>query len=102
MNTGLRTKAQHDFGQEFFKQMNNSEFSKTIENMENRAKIKLVTDKQQAFKLVAQINNDRCMILEERLASIYTKKTQLAYKQTYSCRHVYTGLKQDFDIRLSL
>ena len=52
-NTELRTKAESDFEKDFFKLMNNSVFSKTIENIRKRVDIKLINRKD-ARKLVAK------------------------------------------------
>ena len=79
MNTSLRTKAQNDFKKDFSKLMNNSVFSKTIENIGNRVDIKLVTDEKQTSKLAAQINYNKCTIFNENLAAIHVKKTTLYY-----------------------
>ena len=44
--------------------MNNSVFGKTIENIENRVDIKLVTDKEKARKLAAKPNYDHCTFFD--------------------------------------
>jgi len=59
----LRTEAKTAFEKDFFKLMNNSVFGKTIETIENRADVKLVTREQRAEKLVANPNYNHCTIL---------------------------------------
>ena len=79
LNTELRTKAKNNFEKDFFKLMNNSVFGKTIENIENRVDIKLVTDKEKARKLAAKPNYDHCTIFDENLIAIHMTKTKIYY-----------------------
>ena len=51
LNTELRTRASNDFEKDFFKLMNNSVFGKTMENIENRVDIRLVSDMKEAIKM---------------------------------------------------
>ena len=56
MNTKLSTEAKNDFGKDFFKLMNNSEFRKTIENVRKHRDIKLVTTDKKRNQFVSEPN----------------------------------------------
>ena len=87
LNTELRTKATNDFEKDFFKLMNNSVFGKTMENIENRVDIRLVTDKKEAIKLAAKPNYDKCTIFDDNLIAIHMKRTKLLYDKP-----IYLGM----------
>src|SRR5271156_2755130 len=87
LNTELRTKATNEFEKDFFKLMNNSVFGKTMENIENRVDIKLVTDRKKAIELAAKPNYDRCTIFDANLIAIHMKKTKLKYDKP-----IYLGM----------
>ena len=59
MNTRLRKSAKNDFEKDFFKLMNNSVFGKTMENIEKRVDVRLVTNREEAIKLAAKPNYNR-------------------------------------------
>ena len=79
LNTDLRTRATNDFEKEFFKTMNNSVFGKSMEAIENRVDIKLVTEEKEATKLVAKTSHDRLTIFDENLIAV--KRTKLVYNK---------------------
>ena len=64
LNTELRTKAKNDFEKEFFKLMNNSVFGKTMENIEKRVDVRLVTEREQAKNLSSKPNYERHTIFD--------------------------------------
>jgi hypothetical protein len=64
-----------------FKLMNNSVFSKTVEDVEKHIDFQLVTDKTKLNKLVAKPNFDRNVIFDENLVAIHMKKIQMVYNK---------------------
>ena len=88
LNTNLRTKAKNDFEKNFFKLMNNSVFGKTMENIENRVDVRLVTTTKQALKLSMKTNFDRRTIFDENLIAVHLKRTKLYYNKP-----IYLGMR---------
>ena len=87
LNTKLRTEAKNEFEKDFFKQMNNAVFGKTMENIRNRVDVKLVNNKKRAEKLSAKPNFKHCNIFSEDLVAIHMKKTKLDFDKP-----VYLGM----------
>ena len=87
LNIGLRTAAANEFEKDFFKLMNNSVFSKTMENIRNRLDIELVNYEKQAEKLAAKPNFDHCNIFSKDLVAIHMEKTRLVFDNP-----VYLGM----------
>lgn len=87
LNTNLRTLAENEFEKDFFKLMNNSVFGKTMENIENRVDIRLVTSEHEAAKLASKVNFDRCTIFDENLVAVHMRKTKLKYDKP-----IYLGM----------
>ncbi|XP_065678958.1 uncharacterized protein LOC136093691 [Hydra vulgaris] len=81
LNTDLRTKATNDFEKDFFKLMNNSVFGKTMENIENRVDVRLVTKREEAIKLASKPNYESRTIFDENLIAIHMKRTKLVYNK---------------------
>ena len=55
-NTQKRTQAKNSFEKGIFKLMNNSVFSKTMENLQERVDVNLVTDEKKLMKLNIKTN----------------------------------------------
>ena len=62
--------------------MNNSVFGKTMENIESRVDIRLVTNEDQARKLISKPNFQHRTIFSEDLTAIHMKKTKLLFNKT--------------------
>jgi len=93
LNTTLRAKASNDFEKDFFKLMNNSCFGKTMENIENRVDIRLVTDETKALNLAALPNYESRTIFDENLVTGHMKQTKLVY-----CKPIHSRPEQDTDV----
>jgi len=87
LNISLRTKASNDFVKDFYKLMNNSVFGKTMENIENRVDVRLVTNERDAIKLASKPNYDSRTIFDENLIAMHTKRTKLVYNKL-----IYLGM----------
>ena len=87
LNTKLRTEAKNDFEKEFFKLMNNSVFGKTMENIEKRVDVRLVTKREGAMKLSSKPNYDSHTIFDEHLIAVHMKRTMLVYEKP-----IYLGM----------
>jgi len=87
LNTSLRTKASNDFVKDFYKLMNNSVFGKTMENIENRVDVRLVTNERDAIKLASKPNYDSRTIFDENLIAVHMKRTKLVYNKP-----IYLGM----------
>ncbi|XP_065665727.1 uncharacterized protein LOC136087148 [Hydra vulgaris] len=77
LNTNLTTKATNEFEKDFFKLMNNSVFGKTMENIEKRVDVRLVTNRDEAVKLASRPNYESRTIFDENLIAIHMKRTKL-------------------------
>jgi hypothetical protein len=86
LNTDLRTQATNDFEKDFFKLMNNSVFGKTMENIENRVDVRLVTDRE-SNQIGSKPNYDSRTIFDENLIAVHMKKTKLKYDKP-----IYLGM----------
>ena len=78
LNTKLRIEAKqsgNNFEVDFFKQMNNSVFGKTLENIRNKIDIRLISTDKAAQKLAAKPSYDCCTIFDENLIAVHMKKT---------------------------
>ena len=87
MNTELRKHAKIDFEKEFFKQMINAVFGKTMENVEKYRDIRLATTDKRRNQLVSEPNYHATKWFSEDLLPIEMKKTEVKLNKP-----VYLGL----------
>lgn len=87
LNTHLRTLSKSDFEKDFYKLMNNSVFGKTMENIEKRVNVKLVTHWENlgrvfgAESLVARPEFHSLSIFSDSLVAVQLRKTKLVYNK---------------------
>lgn len=85
LNTQLRTKATSDFEKDFFKLMNNSIFGKTMEDIDKRKDVKLITHWERCGKkagariLIAKPNYHSHKIFTENLVAIQFNRLKVIY-----------------------
>ena len=77
MNTKLRKEAKNDFEKDFFKQMNNSVFEKTMENTRNHRDIKLVISDKRRKRLVSEPNYHSHKKFSDHIMAVEMKKTRI-------------------------
>ena len=83
-NTQKRTNAKNSFEKDFFKLMNNSVFGKTMENIRNRANIKLISNKNTLERYTSRPTFINCKIFNENLVAINNiKETITLNKPAY-------------------
>lgn len=88
LNTHMRTIATNDFEKDFFKLMNNSIYGKTMENVDKRVNVKLVTVwgkkknmSNTASKLISKPNFHNLSIFNENFVAIQMRKTSVNYNK---------------------
>jgi len=57
--------------------MNNSVFGKTMENIDKRVDIQLLTNKEVALKLAARSNYNSLTFFDKNLIAVHMKKTKV-------------------------
>ena len=84
LNTELRKKAKSAFEKDFYKLMNNSVFSKTMESLRKRVDIKLVktdgldkAENEKLRKIIAKPSFNRRVKFSDELSAIHVNKTSL-------------------------
>lgn len=87
LNSALRNKASNDFEKDFYKLMNNAVFGKTMENVDKRIDVKLLTHwKTEKRKLgaeayIAKPHFKNCSVFSETLVAVQMAKTQVTYNK---------------------
>ena len=75
MNTKLRQKAKNNFGEDFFKLMNNAVFGKTMKNVRKYRDMKLVTTESRTNHLVSEPSHHTKRFFTENSLAIEMRKT---------------------------
>ena len=78
--------------------MNNSVFGKTMQNIRNRVDIRLITNEDQARKLISKPNYQHRTIFCENLTAIHMKKTKKVFQQTSFFGNVYSRFIKYSDV----
>ena len=80
-NTQLRAKATNDFKKDFFKLMNNSVFSKTMENIRKHRNIKLITNRETYLRTIMKPNFKSGVLFGENLMGCEMGKIKVVMKK---------------------
>jgi hypothetical protein len=92
LNTQMRNASKNDFEKMFFKLMNNSVFGKTMENVDNRIDVKLVSHWEKVDRrvgaeiLIAKPNFKNISVFDENLVAVQMNKVKILYNKP-----VYVG-----------
>ena len=76
-NTLMRSRSSSDFEKDFYKLMNNSVFGKTQENLRNRVRVEVLTNREIALKRVCKPTHKRSYTIHEDLVIMQTATTNL-------------------------
>ena len=77
MNTEFRKRVKNNFEKDFFKQTNNFEFGKTMENMRNHSDINLVMTDEKRNKLASDTNYHTTKHFSAKLLAIKMKEKNI-------------------------
>lgn len=121
LNTEMRNKATSEFGRSNYKLMNNAIFGKTMENVDKRVDIRLITHWQNvgrslgAESLIAKPNFKNSKIFSENLVAIQMEKLRVIYdkplylgftilelSKTVMYEFYYEFIKQNYGDKASL
>ena len=80
-NTHKRTEAKNDFEKDFFKLMNNAVYVKTLENMGNHAKMRVITDGDKMERYIRNPDFYGSILLNDDVA-IVTESVKIAKLKT--------------------
>ena len=88
MNTKLRRKAKNNLEKDFFKQVNNAVFGKTMENVRKHRNIKLVAIERRRNYLVSEPSYHIATFFRENLLAIEMRKTQILMNKACLFRYI--------------
>ena len=82
LNTELRKQSKNDLEKDLFKLMNNAIFGKSMENVLNRSKVKLINnDPKKLLKLIKQPNFQNAYQISNRLALVESKPIKTVFNK---------------------
>jgi len=80
-NTNMRAQTKLDYEKDLFKLLNNSIFGKTMENVEKRIEVKLITNERKFLKQVCKPNYKGHKIFSNDLVAVNMNKTEIFYNK---------------------
>ena len=97
-NIKLRKKTKNDFEKNFFKLLNNSVFSKTMNNVRNHREINLVMTDKRKNRFTSETNCNTAKKFSEKLIAIEMNKTNIKMNKTSLSGSVDSIHKQDIHV----
>jgi hypothetical protein len=108
LNTKMRNKSTNALERDVFKLMNNSVFGKTMESVDKRVNVKLVTSwhsngrRPEAENFIARLNFKNCSIFNKNFVAIQMNKEYVLYDKSLYVGFTILDLSENYYLRLFL